>query len=416
MKKFILACVCCLGCVPLLSAEDTALSFYQQEALTKGKTARQDRAYARALAQDLDQWLQAHPGHQDTKQAMMMKADYAQRANWLDMALITWYQVRFYFPSPQEVALLSANIEQAMDELNYSQKGQALQLLTQDTSALKTLQAKQAALLTQLVQTNLEKVYQPVNVLFEEYFTQYPKDEQLDKMTLLYGDWHRQNKNYYAAILQYNKVYKLFPNTAYKAASLRMIADVYAADLREYDTASALYDQVLKQYPDSAEIGIVYKHLAVMEENRKNYDEALVYYDKAIADLGGKPSAYDAWRGKADVLIKTKSHQAAYETLMQGANTFAGDEKKQVALWTQAAQVAQRRLKNPAMETAALDQALLTYPQTQQAPELMYEAAYAYEQQGRPSQAAQIYQRLIINYPTDKWASKAQGRLNKLLK
>ena len=49
-----------------------------------------------------------------------------------------------------------------------------------------------------------------------------------------------------------------------------MTADVYSGDLEDYEAAAAMYNQVLKQYPDSAETGVVYKHLAIMEENRKD--------------------------------------------------------------------------------------------------------------------------------------------------
>ena len=416
MKKIIFTLFCLAMYIPSFAITDALLSFYQRESITKGKTTRQDRMFAAALAQDVAQWLQAHPQHAETKQALLMKADYEQRAGQKDRALIAWYQVRFLFPDAQDMVLLSANVDQMMDQINHRQKAQALQLLTVDTAALSTQQQRQAALLTNLVKSNLEEVYLPVNELFEQYFTQYPQDAQLDKMILLYGDWHRQNRNYHAAVLEYKKVHELFPNTVYKAASLRMMADVYAADLRDYETAVALYDQVLKQYPDSTEIGIVYKHMAVMEENRKNYDEALVYYDKAIADLGDKPTAYEAWQGKTDVLLKTKEYQAAYDTLIKGSKVFAKEEKKYVDFYIQAAEIAQRRLKNLPLQAAALSKVLMDYPQNQHAPELMYQLGESYEKQAKTGDAIITYKWLILQFPTDKWASRAQGRLNRLEK
>ncbi len=416
MRK-ILITLLCVGCFSALWAgQDVLLNFYQRESIAKGRNARQDRAFAAALAQDVAQWLAMHPNHEQTKQALLLKADLQQRAEQNAQALVTWYQVRFHYPSSQDVVALTANVDQMMEDLNYRQKGKALQLLTVDTSSLPAGQAREAALLTHMVQTNLEKVYQPVNELFELYFTRYPKSEELDRITLLYGDWHRQNGNYQAAIVQYKKVHELFPKTPYMAASLRMMADVYAADLKDYETATALYDQVLKNYPDSAEIGIVYKHMAVMEENQKHYEEALVYYDKAIADLGNKPAAYEAWQGKADVLLKMKSYQAAYDTLIQGANVFDNDEKKFVALFRQAIDVAEDRLKNRNLQIAALSKVLALYPQNQYAPEMSYQLGQIYEKQGKNMDAKLTYKWLILSHPTDKWASKAQGRLDRLEK
>ena len=172
------------------------------------------------------------------------------------------------------------------------------------------------------MQADLKHTYLPVCDLFEDFFTQYPAYEATDKMTLLYGDWHRQNENFLAAITEYKKVYELFPSTVYKAAALRMMADVYAFGLKDYETAIMLYNQVLKEYPGSAETGVVYKHLAVVAENQKQYDNALKYYDKAIAQLGAQATAFEAWQGKADVLGKTKEYQAQYNTLVKGADVF----------------------------------------------------------------------------------------------
>lgn len=416
MKKSIAVLLLGAVCIPAFAAENAALAFYERQFVAKAKNAKQDKAFAAALAQDVAQWLRANEDNPEAKTALLMQAQYLLRAQQDAPALVTFYQVRFYFPAQADLAALSSNVENIMDRLSRDQKAQALKLLAVDTTPLESLPQRKAALLEQLVQANFKQTYEPVSALFEDFFAQYPSYEQTDKLTLRYGDWHRQNGNYLAAITEYKKVHELFPSTAYKAASVRMMADVYASELKDYDAATALYNQVLKQYPDSAERGIVYKHLAVMEENRKNYPSALSYYDKAIADLGRQPAAYEAWRGKADVQVKVRDYQAAYDTLIQGANLFAGDEDKYVALLTQAASVANRRLKDPLRQITALDQALLAYPQTQTAPQLMYELGYAYEKSSKQSQAIDVYKRLIIKYPTDKYAARAQSRLGRLEK
>jgi tetratricopeptide (TPR) repeat protein len=194
------------------------------------------------------------------------------------------------------------------------------------------------------------------------------------------------------------------------------MADVYASDLKEYDTALSLYEQVLKDYPESSEIGTVYKHLAMMQENRKLYDSALSYYNKAIEKLGTQPVVYEAWQGKTDVLVKTKQYGVAYDTLNKGAEVVSTDENKYVAMLTRAADLAENKLKNPALQTAALEKILLKYPQTRTAPEVIYQAAASYEKQEKTEQAVQLYKRLVINYPTEKYAAKAQKRLSKLEK
>lgn len=415
MKKLISAVLLCALGLPLMAANDVTLNFYQKQSLMKGNSSREDRAFAAALARDTALWIAAHPQDPEVKTALLMQADYYLRAKEEAKALAALYQVRFYFPSAQDLTLLSSNVEQAMESLNRSQKAQALKVLATDTSALTQTQ-RQTVLLETLVNAKLEKMYEPVCDLFEDFFTKNPDYAGNDKLTLLYGDWHRQNENYNAAVLEYKKVNELFENTPYKAASLRMAADVYGGDLKDYETAVAIYNQVLKQYPDSAEKGIVYKHLAVMEENRKDYGAALAYYQRAITELGSKPAAYEAWMGKADVLIKNKDYQAAYDTQVKAAELFAANEEKYVSALMSAAETADRRLKDAAGQASALDKILLVYPQTQTAPEVMYELGYALEKQDKKAQAAATYKRLIINYPTDRYAGRAQSRVSRLEK
>lgn len=415
MKKTVLCALFFTLCAAAFAAENPTLNFYQRQALMKGATSKQDRAYASALARGAGAWIAQNPQDPEVKTALLMQADYYLRAREEAKALVALYQVRFYFPSVQDLTLLSSNVEKAMENVSRGQKAQALKLLAVNTEGQSRTQ-KQAALLETLVKGNLEGIYEPVNGLFEQFFIENPAYGANDKLTLLHGDWHRQNGNYAAAVMAYKKVNELFPNTPYKAASLRMTADVYAGDLKDYDTATAVYNQVLKQYPDSAERGVVYKHLAVMEENRRDYPAALAYYDKAIADLGAQPAAYDAWRGKADVLTKTKDFQGAYDTLLKTADLYSTDEDKYTGALTAAADTAHRRLRSPVLQSAALEKLLLMHPKTQNAPEILYDLAYAYETQDKNAQAAETYKRLIINFPTDKYASRAQTRLNRLEK
>lgn len=415
MKRTILSILLLALCVPAFAAQDAVLAFYQRQALMKGDSSRADRAFAADLARQANLWARQHASSPELKTALLMQADYYLRAREDAHALVAMYQIRFFFPSAQDLTLLSSNVEQAMDNLDRGQKGQALKMLAINTEG-KSREEQYALLLETLVKGNLKDTYQPVNDLFDEFFVQYPNSKMADKLTLLQGDWHRQNENYNAAVTAYKKVNELFSNTPYKAASLRMTADVYAGDLEDYETATAIYNQVLKQYPTSSEIGVVYKHLAMMEENRKEYAAALAWYDKAIADLGSQPVAYEAWRGKADVQVKMKEYKAAYNTLLAAAQVFSADENKYVDSLQEAAEVAQRRLKDLSLRAAALEKIMLAYPKTQKAPQVLYDLGYSYEKAGKPSQAAETYKRLIINYPTDNYASRAQSRLSRLEK
>lgn len=417
MKKILLSVlalltVCSTGWAK--EAQDM-LDFYRAQSRLTAENKRQDRAYAAALAHALDGWQKRFPQDKQSKDALLLQADLFIRAGKYPSALVSLLKSHYLFPTPNDSILLTSRLEEVMNEMEKEQKGQALKLLATDTQSLNKEQ-KQDALLRALYSINTPELYAITAAEIEEFLALNPDYSQNDKLEILYGDLHRRNNNPLAAAAQYKKVGALYPKTAYKAASTRMTADVYADDLKDPQTATALYNEVLKNYPDSVEVGIVYKHLGIMEENNKNYEHALAYYEKAIQVMDGQPAAYEAMTGKADVYTKMKDYQSAYNTLIQTAEAFQEDEAKYVSTMLKASEMADRRLKDRSQKSVTLEKILLAYPQTRHAPEIMFELAYCYEKQGKNPQAAAIYKKLILAYPTDSFAEKAQSRLDRLNK
>lgn len=416
MKKFYLSAAVLFLCVTAGAKEsEDALEFYQAQSRLLSENKRQDQAYAAALADALSVWQKRFPQDKQNKDALLLQADLFVRAQDYPSALAALLKSHYLFPVPNDSALLSSRVEAVMNELDKDQKGQALKLLAANVDSLNKEQ-RQDAYLRALYSIDTPDMYAVTAQEIDEFLAQNPGYAQNDKIEILYGDLHRRNHNPMAAAAQYKKVGALYPKTGYKAASTRMAADVYADDLKDPQTATAMYNQVLKNYPDSVEIGVVYKHLGIMEENNKNYENALAYYDKAIQMLEGKPAAYDAMMGKADVYAKMKDYQSAYNTLVQTADSFNENEEKYVSTMLKAAEVADRRLKDRSQKSVTLEKILLAYPQTRHAPEIMFELGYCYEKQGKNVQAAAMYKKLILAYPTDTFAEKAQPRLDRLNK
>lgn len=416
-KNLLPALAACLLAAPALTAQTAqdTLNYYKKQAAVKSETRRTDRAFAAALAQNVGAWLRVNPQDQAAKDALLLQYNLQKRADEYPAALVSLLKIRFYYPSQADINLLNTNVDAVMNETDKKQKGNALAALAADTADLDRAE-KEAALLEALVNIKSGKLYAVSAAEFEDFFVRNPKYAQNDKLELLYGDLHRQNGNYLAAVSQYKKVAELYAKTPYKAASLRMVGDVYADNLRDTETATAIYTSVLRQFPDSNEVGIVYKHMAIMDENNKNYESAVINYDKAAELLAGQEPAYEALRGKADVYLKTKDYQSAFDTLQAAAEAFRADEPKYADSMRKAAEVAQKRLKDGNLQTVTLEKILLAYPKTQHAPEIMYDLAYAYEKQGKAADAIGVYKKLIVSYPTDSYANKAQGRLSRLEK
>ena len=419
MRNLLVALAAIAFAAPCVCAADAAaaLEFYKKQALTlPADPGKEERAFAKTLADGLGTWAQQNAHQPAVKDALLLQARLYVRAEDYDRALVTLFQLRNMYPEA-DLSLLNPLMASAVMAVNAKQRDQATALFAAAVPAdLKTPAQRQAQALFALSKLSGRSLYEPAAEAFEKFFVTYPNYEASDLVELWYGDLHRVNGNYLAAISQYKKASELYPKTPYRAASLRLIGDIYADNLKDTANAMGTYTQVLREFPGSSETGIVYKHMAILDENNKQYDSALINYDKAIELLGTTPAAYEAYLGKADVYTKTKNFDAAYNTLHQTAQAFSANSAQSTEALLKAADLARKKMRDQNKYIQSMEKALLMHPKGPQAPQLMYDLGRAYEQQKRNAQAIEIYKKLIISHPTDKVASSAQSRLSRLEK
>ena len=420
MKKYtVLAAVLLLVSSWAIAATAQAeLDFYKKElSAFPVENTREHRAYAQALAAGLETWTRQHPADPNVQDALLMQTRLYLRAQEPGAAVVTLFKIRREFPSVSLSALQPLLSQAAQQGLDGDSRAQALTLFNAPLpQQADTSQARQAEALYELSKLAGKSFYVPAQAAFENFFVNNPAYEKNNEVELWYGDLHRANGNYLAAISQYKKAGELYPNSPYKAASLRLIGDIYADNLKDTAAATELYTRVLNEFPNSSEIGTVYKHMAILDENNKQYDSALINYDKAIELLGTTPSAYEAYVGKADVLEKNGDFQGAYDLLIRTGNLFVAQPAQAANAYEKAARVATKRLRDNVRYTQALEKAVLVYPANPNGAEKMYELAASYEKQGKTAQALATYKKLVLKYPADKYANKAQGRISRLSK
>lgn len=407
---------CAASCVCAADAA-ASLDFYKKQALTlPAEPGKEERAFAKTLADGLGTWVKQNLKQPAVKDALLLQARLYVRAEDNNRALVTLFKLRHMYPE-MDLSVLNPLMADAVLAVNAKQRDQATALFTSTLSAdEKTPAQRQAQALFALSKLSGRELYEPSAQAFEDFFSAYPDYESSDLVELWYGDLHRVNGNYLAAISQYKKAGELYPKTPYRAASLRLIGDIYADNLKDTANAMGTYTQVLREFPGSSETGIVYKHMAILDENNKQYDSALINYGKAIELLGTTPAVYEAYQGKADVYTKTKNYDAAYNTLHQTAQAFAANDAQSTEALLKAADLARKKMRDQSKYIQSLEKALLTHPQSPNAPQIMYDLGRAYEQQNRDAQAVEMYKKLIISHPTDKIASSAQSRLSRLEK
>lgn len=415
MKKatLLLLVLCAALFVQAQPAEESFAFYKTQEKMIPPKPSAQERALAQAIAENLGTWITQNPEHKQVPEALLLQTQLYLKAENAGAAVVPLFRLqKLYAPArlPQDL------LEQTMQGLHRNARNSALQsFMVKNANPAATAADKEADALYAFSKLYGRDFYQPAAQAFENFFVRFPDYEQNDKVELWYGDLHRVNGNYLAAIAQCQKVFQLYPETPYRAASMRLSGDIYA-DMKDTAKAMNAYAKVLKDFPQSSERGVVFKHMGMLEENNKQYDAALMDYNKAIELLGASDAAYEAYYGKADVYKKTKSYDEAYAVLQQTAQVFRNNEYRYVNALMDAATVAKKYLKDDTKYIQSLEKALIAYPTSTRSSEIMYELGTAYEKQGQTIKAADMYRRLILANPTDKMANKAQTRLSKLEK
>ena len=416
MKKLLFLSLALCAVLPVAAAEDdAAFAFYKMQAqMLPEKLSAQEKQLARTLGDNLGTWTLQYAAHENVPQALLLQTQLYIRAGVPGAAVVPLFKLQKMF-APKRIP--DGVLDDAVAGLARDAQDTARRLFAskERMSAGEDPEAREADALYALSLLSGRDFYAPAAAAFESFFVRFPEYKEKDKVELWYGDLHRANRNFLAAIAQCHKVYQLYPDTPYRAASMRLIGDIYA-DMKDSAKAMNAYDQVLRDFPKSSERGIVYKHMGMLEENNKQYDTALVDYDQAIKLLGTAPAAYEAYYGKADIYLKTKNYAEAYTALHKTADTFRQNEYRYVTPLIHAANVAKKYLKDEAKQIQSLEKALLPYPKGARSAEIMYDLGAAYERQGQTAKAADLYRRLILANPTDKMASKAQTRLSRLEK
>ncbi len=411
MKRIITLTVF-LFCLTTLFAQsaEKELEFYKNEINTA------DRKQLSALEWDLNSWLEQNYTLPSAADAMLYKAKVEYLNKQYTPAYLTLLKYTYEFPTKK---LPKDFVNQVVTEFSTKQQAGLLQALAPKNLPQAT-EDRLNMFFTAANKLNLKGANEHLLKDYSMFFTRFPGYENRDKIELLLGDSYRNGGQYLAALSKYDKVWKIYPSSKYKAASLRMKGDIYASELGDYEKAKGYYNQVLNDFPNSVEIPTVYKHLAVLEADKKNYEMAIDKAQKAYEGYlkdGQKLEAFNALMFKAELQEKNlKNYTSAVETLKVAADLMPAQEQYYVEAKQKEAQIQARRLRDNYAERDAWEEIAVRFPNTENGVKALYRAAEITERFGDITKAKEKYYKVIINRPESETAVKAQRRMTALEK
>lgn len=388
------------------------LAFYQKQAQDAPKQTQQE------LVNNLDLWLDLNAALPQASKALILKGNLEKNLRNYPESIITLLRYKYEFSNDQRT-----NVQSVLQdfEKDFPKNEQASYTgLIKHRVPQSSLPKRLDTFLNLATKADLKGTYQPLVKEYNNFFKRFKDYEELDRMELMLGDLHRNNKNPYGALLQYQKVWEVYPDTKYKAAALRMQGDVYAGSLKDYEKAKAIYEQVLNEFPNSVEKPTVYHHLAIMEEAQKEYNESANHLDfatKLYKEQGNNEALYDVLALKAEIQEKRlKDYNSAAQTLKEMAALVKDNEQKYIQTELKLADLCENKLKDTVSARKAYEDIIKAYPNSKQADKAVFEIANLAKEDGEYQLAASYLEKLIVNNPDSDYAGKAQRQLNSLNK
>ena len=130
MKKLLFILLAALVAAPAAQAAEAekALAFYKKQAqVLTVKPSREERAFAKALADNLGTWTRQNPSNAALSEALLLQAKLYVRAEENARALVTLFQLKKCFPAAN-ASVLTPLFNEAVNAVNADKRQEAAAL------------------------------------------------------------------------------------------------------------------------------------------------------------------------------------------------------------------------------------------------------------------------------------------------
>lgn len=378
------------------------------------KTAAQDKeedVLEMALAH-LSDWLVLHPAHPSAHEAQLLKADLNYRLGENKHAmvdLLKYFQLYPGAPSAEAARKLYDSVSKKADK----KLKPALDLLATEPSA-PAADLNLSSLLESLSLKAGEEYYEPLTAEYRYFFNRFPEYPRNDMVRLALAALHRQNGKYLASRVAYEKMIRLHPASPLLAGAKLSLAGVLADNLKEYDRAIEVFQDIAASFPGTDEAWNSYNRLPVLAEKQKRYELAVETDEKIIALYPDSPEAYNAYVGEARLLReKLKKYAEAIAVLNRLADKYK--DARAVEALLLASDIYRKDLKDAAGEVKMYDRIAEEFPKNEQAPKALYAAGEIYFKAKDMDNARKYFDRVMLNYPDDAISKKAVSRVSDIV-
>ncbi|MDD2773340.1 MAG: tetratricopeptide repeat protein [Elusimicrobiales bacterium] len=374
-----------------------------------------DADLSAALLADIDSWLRRNEDKPNSDAALFFKAQ--QQLNMEDYkgAVVTLLRHIYEYPDSslnfKAKSLFNTTIDKRMDR----KLRQPLMDMARLADAAKPKTERVAEFLKKISDIGGDSLFAPLLAEYGDFFARYPDYKGADELLVSKGALYGKKELYLGAVLAYERLLAVYPESPLRATAKRLVGDVYSVNLKNNPKAIEAYQYVVDHFASSPEAGTAYAHMAKLSEAERQYDLAVDVYEKIAKLYDGQDASAAALLSEARVLRENlKRPQDAVNVLLRVADKYKGDQKEIDAL-KQAAQICRKDLRDFEQEIKMYSRIVADAPDSVDAPAMLYESAKVYDKDLlNPDKAVETYQQVVDRYPGNSIAKSAAGRIQSL--
>ncbi|PCI03293.1 MAG: hypothetical protein COB79_01000 [Zetaproteobacteria bacterium] len=400
--------------LPSLSREDNAalhLSILRDEvdSMTQvgffGSLFSANEELQRALMQDIELFLTIYSDLSITADVMLLKGEMFAKQNQPEAATAAWLQTMYEFPQTDAARQAKEAVLDVIEN-DWDDAAETIKPILKNVPA-KDIASRLRELINQLYPINDKEMVASLTLLQLDFLKRFSDDIHADEVQVLLA--HNMGaESAESGVFGFKKLLALYPNSHYRPEAMLAIADLQRLRLKEYEKAAANYQVLIKEHPEHKLAKHAYENLALTQaQHLKQYAEAIVTNTKIVELYPEDKMSIKALQDMAKLQEKkTDEPRKAVVSLRKLATMFHSYEATDAL--ADAIKIADKKLKDNALAFEVRQQLVRDYPNSDDAPKVLFAMAEYMESLNDSGQATDLYNQLLSQYPDHKLAAKVR--------
>jgi TolA-binding protein len=345
-------------------------------------------------------------------------AQFQMKQNKYDRAYVNFLKAALLYPASLRRQKAKEEAAAVTKDYNLKPIQEKLLSLFDDAAEDSTVAGRYLGMLNRLHDLLYPKLNDALIPECRLFIQLYPEHPSVPQLSLWMGDMYQENKDYWMALASYLRIVHMYPKSDAVLTCKIKAADLYGANLKEYNQAIVIYREVTRSEADSSMKAEAQWNLArITEEKLLNPSSAAEEYQN-LADLYPfSPNVPEALMRKANLQnSQLKQYEGSIAVCRFVADRFPDSHYAPEAL-AKAGEVYEKRMKDYEKAIQIYEELSARYTKNPLAAEKLYDAAELAEKKLKDNdRAVQLYQKVADTYPEESLGKKSMKKIESLKK